>query len=57
MLRRFRKVLIAVLAAAILLLGSAPAFAGEGRDKRSFPSDPGEPTRLAFPSDPGEPTP
>ncbi len=55
-MKRFRKVLIAALTAALLLLQTVAAFAGDGHGKRSVPDGHGGPTPASFPSDPGEPT-
>ena len=55
--KRFRKVLVALLTAALLLLQTVAAFGAapqetDGLANRSLP-----PALLSFPSDPGEPNP
>lgn len=56
-MKRFRKVLIALLTAALLLLQTAAALGAEPQETGSFAKGPRVPAPLSFPSDPGEPDP
>ncbi len=56
-MKRFRKVLIALLTGALLLLQTAAAVGADPQETGSFAREPRPPAPLSFPSDPGEPVP
>lgn len=55
--KRFRKVLIAALTAALLLLQTTAAFGGDSQETGRLDGSSRHPAPLSFPSDPGEPDP
>jgi len=55
--KRFRKVFVALLTAALLLLQTVAAFGAAPQETGSFAKGPRPPAPLSFPSDPGEPDP
>jgi len=55
--KRFRKVIIAALTAALLLLQTVAAFGADSRDVGTDARSPRQPAPQSFPSDPGVPDP
>ncbi len=55
--KRFRKVLVALLAAALLLLQTIAAFGAVPQETDGLAEGPRLPAALRFPDDPGEPLP
>ncbi len=55
--KRFRKVLVALLTAALLLLQTVAAFGAAPQETDGLANGSLPPALLSFPSDPGEPDP